>query len=301
MFENGGTTVFSGDPIQELTVSLSQDWNLISGIGFSIDVSSIEDLNSLIIPGTIYGFSENYEGVVTLEPGKGYWLRSTGEGEITFSVSSSSGRTSTFQTPAHLSTLTLKNTALYFGTDISTDDILSYSLPPKPPEPSTDIRFSGDTKLCTTEECVIEIMNNGQPLVFGCDIKNNEVWEIVKGGGHVTPCSGVQILELNGGMESFILRKSPSSVSPMSFSISPAYPNPFNPITTIQFSIPELSRVTVSIYDLQGRLIETLVDEKLSPGNHIVQWDADGFSSGIYFILLNGGERREIQKIVLVK
>ena len=301
MFENGGTTVFSGDPIQELTVSLSQDWNLISGIGFSIDVSSIEDPNSLIIPGTIYGFSETYEGVVTLEPGKGYWLRSTGEGEITFSVSALTGRTNTFQTPAHFSTLTLKNTALYFGTDVSTDDILSYSLPPKPPEPSTDIRFSGDTKLCTTEECVIEIMNNGQPLVFGCDIKNNEVWEIVDGGGHVTPCSGVQILELNGGMESFILRKSPSSVSPMSFSISPAYPNPFNPITTIQFSIPELSRVTVSIYDLQGRLIETLVDEKLSPGNHIVQWDAEGFSSGIYFILLNGGERREIQKIVLVK
>ncbi len=178
---------------------------------------------------------------------------------------------------------------------------MSYSLPPKPPEPSTDIRFSGDTKLCTTEECVIEIMNNGQPLVFGCDIKNNEVWEIVDGGGHVTSCSGVQILELNGGMESFILRKSPSSVSPMSFSISPAYPNPFNPMTTIQFSIPELSRVAVSIYDLQGRLVETLVDEKLSPENHIVQWDAKGFSSGIYFILLNGGERREIQKIVLVK
>ena len=301
MFENGGTTVFSGDPIQELTVSLSQDWNLISGIGFSIDVSSIEDPNSLIIPGTIYGFSETYEGVVTLEPGKGYWLRSTGEGEITFSVPSSTGRTSTFQTPAHLSTLTLKNTALYFGTDISTDDILSYSLPPKPPEPSTDIRFSGDTKLCTTEECVIEIMNNGQPLVFGCDIKNNEVWEIVDGGGHVTSCSGVQILELNGGMESFILRKSPSSVSPMSFSISPAYPNPFNPITTIQFSIPELSRVAVSIYDLQGRLVETLVDEKLSHGNYTVRWNAEGFSSGMYFILLNGSERREIQKIVLVK
>jgi hypothetical protein len=87
----------------------------------------------------------------------------------------------------------------------------------------------------------------------------------------------------------------------MSFSISPAYPNPFNPITTIQFFIPELSRVAVSIYDLQGRLVETLVDEKLSHGNYTVRWNAEGFSSGMYFILLNGSERREIQKIVLVK
>ncbi|MDP6684661.1 MAG: hypothetical protein QGH24_01810 [Candidatus Marinimicrobia bacterium] len=48
-------------------------------------------------------------------------------------------------------------------------------------------------------------------------------------------------------------------------------------------------------------MVETLVNEKLSPGNHSVQWNADGFSSGMYFVLLEGSGQREIQKVVLMK
>ena len=321
-FENGGINFFSGDPLQELTVSIQQGWNLFSGIGFSVGESSILDPNGFIIPGTIYGFNETYFNTDTIEPGYGYWLRSSGEGEITLSSSASLTKSNSFQPPKHLSavadlnTLTftrsggLNNTSLYFGNEVEIENVLNYSLPPKPPASAKDIRFSGNTKLCTTDECLIEVMNDGQPISIDFEIKDGDVWEIVpviairQLAENAILLTGENQFTLNSKVEQWILRKTTSSQFPTEFALFPAYPNPFNPVTTIQFSIPNvetLHAMSVRIYDIQGRLVETLVDEKLSPGNHSVQWNADGASSGIYFILLDGGEQTEIQKVVLMK
>ena len=76
-----------GDPLNDLTVSLAMDWNLISGITQSIDLSQVDDPNGIIVPGTLYGFTGTYEQVLTLEPGKGYWLRTSAAGSIIISNS----------------------------------------------------------------------------------------------------------------------------------------------------------------------------------------------------------------------
>lgn len=81
-----------------------------------------------------------------------------------------------------------------------------------------------------------------------------------------------------------------------------AYPNPFNPTTTIEFSIPKSEFVTLKIYTALGREVATLVSEKLTPGNYEYQWNASGFSSGIYFYkfhLKNG--LLETKKLILLK
>ena len=56
---------------------------------------------------------------------------------------------------------------------------LSYSLPPNPPMGGNDIRFSGDTKLCGLDDCVIEVMNGGHPVTLNFNISNGEKWELV--------------------------------------------------------------------------------------------------------------------------
>ena len=61
------------------------EWNLISGISTTISLSNIDDPDGLIIPGTLYEFTDGYVQAETLEPGKGYWIRSVGAGEITIS------------------------------------------------------------------------------------------------------------------------------------------------------------------------------------------------------------------------
>ena len=116
-------------------------------------------------------------------------------------------------------------------------------------------------------------------------------------------CSGAQVLELSGESEQWLLRKSTTTV-PAAFALSPAYPNPFNPVTTIQFSIPIVQirhAVSVQIYDITGKLVGTLMDEELKPGHHTIQWNASGFSSGVYFVRLQSGDFSKSQKLILLK
>jgi hypothetical protein len=83
-FSESGMTQITGEPTSGLAVSLNANWNLISGPSFSIVTTAIYDPQNLIIPGTIYEFDGGYVNVDELIPGNGYWLRSSGSGEISF-------------------------------------------------------------------------------------------------------------------------------------------------------------------------------------------------------------------------
>jgi hypothetical protein len=79
------------------------------------------------------------------------------------------------------------------------------------------------------------------------------------------------------------------------------YPNPFNPVTTIQFSLGQAEFVTLSVYDVSGRLVETLVSGQRQAGNHQVQFNASNLASGVYLYQLEGGNFTISNKMVLVK
>ena len=84
------------------------------------------------------------------------------------------------------------------------------------------------------------------------------------------------------------------------------HPNPFNPSTTISFTVPERARVTLSIYDVQGRLMRTLVDEIIGEGYRERIWDgrdAGGseVGSGVYFCRLAAGNKTLTRKMVLLR
>ncbi len=93
----------------------------------------------------------------------------------------------------------------------------------------------------------------------------------------------------------------PVQLLPKSFHFISAYPNPFNAITNIQFTLSNIANVNMSIYDINGEMVKALMNHKLSPGNHKMKWIADEFSSGIYFVSLMVDEERKIQKVILVK
>lgn len=83
------------------------------------------------------------------------------------------------------------------------------------------------------------------------------------------------------------------------------YPDPFNPSTTIKYQIPELSYVSLKIYDLLGNEIETLVNEKKPAGTYEIKWNAasntGGLSSGVYFYQLKAGEFIQTRKMILLR
>jgi len=92
------------------------------------------------------------------------------------------------------------------------------------------------------------------------------------------------------------------SALPAEFALMPAYPNPFNPVTTISFNIPpKRNTVALLIYDIKGQLLETLVSGELTPGYHTVEWNASMYSSGMYFVRLKHEQTSMIQKLMLLK
>jgi hypothetical protein len=107
-----------------------------------------------------------------------------------------------------------------------------------------------------------------------------------------------------------------STIIPKSYSLSQNYPNPFNPLTTIEFDIPNLSPlyergvggflrqdgvVRLTVYDILGKQIELLVNQKLEPGSYRINFDGSSLSSGVYYYKLISGDFAETKKMVLLR
>lgn len=88
---------------------------------------------------------------------------------------------------------------------------------------------------------------------------------------------------------------------PLTFSLSPNYPNPFNAATTIEFNLPTRAEVNVAIYDILGRRVTTLLEGEKQPGHHSLIWDARDAPSGIYFARLQINSKSEVIRMMLLK
>lgn len=88
---------------------------------------------------------------------------------------------------------------------------------------------------------------------------------------------------------------------PNKFSILNVYPNPFNPITTIRFTVKSNHVTSLRVYDITGKLVETIVNEQLLPGEYTYTWNASDLPSGIYFVQLNALSVSITQKITYLK
>lgn len=97
-----------------------------------------------------------------------------------------------------------------------------------------------------------------------------------------------------------------ASTLPQPYALLPAYPNPFNPATTVAFTLPRTDLVRLDVYDVAGRRVRTLVNEVRGPGRHIVAWDGidgsgRGLSSGTYLLRLEAGDFSQVRKLTLVR
>jgi hypothetical protein len=85
------------------------------------------------------------------------------------------------------------------------------------------------------------------------------------------------------------------------FDLYPAFPNPFNPSTQLSFSVDSPSDIRVEIYDISGKLVDSIISGFFQSGLHIAHWNAKGYSSGMYFVHLIKGHQKLTQKVMLLK
>ncbi len=108
--------------------------------------------------------------------------------------------------------------------------------------------------------------------------------------GTGTICGGLVAVEPSGETE-----------IPQEYSLGQNYPNPFNPITNITIQMPNSGFVKLAVFDISGKEVEVLVNENLSAGVYIVDFDASRFASGIYFYRMEAEGFTETRKMMLIK
>jgi photosystem II stability/assembly factor-like uncharacterized protein len=102
----------------------------------------------------------------------------------------------------------------------------------------------------------------------------------------------------NGGLTSVTKN---NNQLPNKYELYQNYPNPFNPETNIKFQTSESGDVRITIFDILGRKVSILVNERLSPGTYNAVWDASDFPSGIYYYRLESNDYYETRKMILLK
>ena len=129
-----------------------------------------------------------------------------------------------------------------------------------------------------TAECRLKISDPGNP----------DVWDV---------SDGIMTIDSETGVDDEL---------PVEFALYQNHPNPFNPSTTINFTLPESGHATLTVFNLAGQTVRTLVDEPMAAGNHTIVWDGrddagNAVAAGVYLTQLNAGGRVAAGKMVLVK
>ncbi|SVB01051.1 uncharacterized protein METZ01_LOCUS153905 [marine metagenome] len=88
---------------------------------------------------------------------------------------------------------------------------------------------------------------------------------------------------------------------PGDYNLHSVYPNPFNPVTTIAYEVPNTSQVTIKVYDISGREVAQLVNSEIAQGFHTIDWNATNHASGAYFVKMVAGSFVQTRKMILLK
>jgi hypothetical protein len=290
-----------GDKHETESFELHQGANLISYCCAN-DIP-LSEIDSDCIEGIIgEGVAASWIGEITvgslteLSTGKGYWVKTAEECELAFECTEYEQQLArVYESETIKDYAQSIEQAFYFIEDIESielgDIVSAYCNNTKVGSRAwngayTDIPAMGnDNSDLTKDYCTSSSIpsfrvekSNGETYALTGDIP---VWE--SNGLHM----------LSSLEEAIIL--------PESYSLAPAYPNPFNPTTTINFAIPTDTDVSISVYNLQGREVVSLANGSYDAGYHSVIWNADSHSSGVYFVKMVAGSYVNTQKLMLVK
>ena len=136
--------------------------------------------------------------------------------------------------------------------------------------------------------------------------EENECLEFTWGG-----CGGLVPFETMEDCESSCIDDGQQLSTPIfnypdKYKLKNCYPNPFNPITTLRYELPEYALVNITIYDMMGRKVKTLINDQQTPGYRSTQWNTTNdvnspVSAGIYLYMIQAGDFRQTKKMVLLK
>jgi len=310
---------FSGLPINDITLQLTEGWNLISGPLQDIPVGDLSDTDDILIPGTFYTYDQGYVPANNLKAGIGYWVRTGKSGTISLTISDAPtlpGDAADIISGYEIVIESGNSTSsLYFGAFVSDPDAdqRMFSLPPLPPRGVFDARLAGDVRLTESNIAEVELQRNEdsiQVTITSYEV-NSELFRIqlfsngdltdeilVSAGEQFTLPDNIDFMEATIAEGTTALL---DDSLPTSYVLEQNFPNPFNPSTIIRFALPVASHTQLEVFNLTGQRVATILNENVQAGYHVVPFDAEHLASGFYLLRLRAGEFTQTRKMLLVK
>ncbi len=305
-FNSPQNQFITGQSFNSYQIQLKQGWNLIGALNGIIPTSSISTSPPNIISSMFYEFNGTYSPSEQLEKGKGYWVKSSQDGILTLALTSKISALNKFS-------IDNMDYVLIFRTDESSArlyltsqkyDKEYYEMPPQPPSGIFDVRFVDNSLVnnILEDKCIVNLNGIKSDLEISLDEKSIDEPLILQyelsGFLNETILTKGEKIKINNAVSSILLKK---QTALRDYLLYQNYPNPFNPNTNIKFYNKEKSKISLLIYNLQGQLVKTLVDEELDSGFYSINFDGSNLPSGIYFYELRAKNFRDIKKMILLK
>jgi len=304
-FDDAVEMSMSGQPTGN-NVQISAGWNLIGPMDYEMDVNFIGSSPAGILSTSFYEFNAGYSVASSLIPGHGYWVKSTSNGELTYTPVAKS-QPVVAEDLSKLSRIivtdvTGKSAILRFGGEVENE--LRYELPPVPPAGVFDVRFSTDRSVTSNLQNEIKMQGLEYPVTISAEGTAVKLSDNLGGGlVNATLKSGEELLLTDSGINSLSI----SSVEiPVEFALGQNYPNPFNPSTKINFALPVDSKVTITLYNMLGEKVKNITTKDLSAGVHELTFNASELASGMYIYTItasgvDGTNFNATKKMMLMK
>jgi fibronectin type 3 domain-containing protein len=310
------------------TIPLRLGWNLIGTISSTLPVSSIQTIPPNLLYSRFFTHIHNqgYAVAYSLEPGKGYWIKASGDGVMVLHAGTATPKEAgaDARALAGLSSLTIRDAqgnyqTLYFGIRNGSIEPGDYAVPPLPPPGAFDVRFASQSLLQLhpavipePEQFPILVQSAGTPLTIS--------WSIQGGGPsyRLRDATGklltAKLLSGNGSVTTDqpsvdkLFLETASAQVPKKFALYQNYPNPFNPATRISFDVPVPAVVTLKVFDILGEEVEAVLkNESFDAGVYTITFDASRYPSGVYIYRLTSDALSQpvhfisVKKMVLVR
>lgn len=302
LVDQAGSQTFDDAGVTSITLNLTNGWNMISGPICLMPFASIADPNSIMVPGTLFSYSNGYQESTAMLPGAGYWVLTNQAGQITMNcetIGNKSAGTSADVDVQGFGLMTVtdskgNNQTLRFGSNRLSDvELMQFAMPPVSPVDGFDVRFASNSRLSQGDEHLVSISSEAYPVNVRFDAfpeaQFGSMWieEFADGetlrsynvnAGDVVSITNPEVngLRISGGLDA------PLDV-PTQFQLQGNYPNPFNPTTNLVFDMPASGSVKVEVFDLLGRNVMSIPVQEVSAGTgRQIALDASSLASGTY-------------------
>lgn len=312
---NADTTSVTGT-IASGAIEVEAGWNLVGSVEDTVAVDGVTTSPAGILESDFFRLppDQGYQPVTGLHPGEGYWVKTAEAGTIDVSGESPSLASTSETKAAETSRLVFvdasgRQSTLSLREGLTPDQRSRFELPPVPPGETFDIRFksghqaasiaSGGDAGQPMPEHSVQIQGADFPVEVRLETGGSDRRFALSAGGEEFTLSDEQTsAHIQQSTDQFAVAVAPN---PRAFKLGKASPNPIRNQAKLEYTLPEESEVSIAVYDLLGRRVEWLVNEKRKTGVHQTQVDASQLSSGKYFVRMRARSFQKTRQLTVVR